>query len=140
MGIRANTGLAEIEVNDKGDKIYFYVSDNNFLKRLADFFEWFFSAKEEIDKFETQSKEINNVKDFKSLVTAQEGLSVQTIEKLDELFGNDTSKKIFGEVSPTYICVTDIIIQLSDEIERIAKEHNQSFTNRYSRRRKGAKS
>lgn len=138
MGIRANTGMVDIDVNDNGDKISFSISDNEFLKKLSDFFEWFFGAKEEIEKF--SEKEISDPEDFKLAVSAQEGLSKQTMTKLDELFGDETSKKIFGAISPTFVCVVDVVIQLSEEIERISKEHNQYFASRYSRNRKGARS
>lgn len=141
MGIRANTGTVDIEVNDNGDKISFSISDNNFLKQLSDFFEWFFGAKEKIEKFESKKEnDANELEDLKSLVVAQEELSREVMAKLDELFGEDTCKKIFGEISPTFVCVVDVILQLADEIERIAKEHNQYFASRYSRNRKGARS
>lgn len=138
MGIRANTGTVDIEVNDNGDKISFSISDNDFLKRISSFFEWFFGVKEKIEEF--SEKEISDPENFKLAVSAQEGFSKQTMTKLDELFGDKTSKKIFGAISPTFVCVVDVIIQLSEEIERIAKEHNQYFANRYSRNRKGARS
>ena len=141
MGIRANTGLVDIEVNDNGDKISFSISDNDFLKQLSDFFEWFFETKEEIEKFESKKEsESSEFKDFKLLISAQEGLSKQAMGNLDDLFGDGTSKKIFGAISPTFVCVVDVIIQLSEEIERITKEHNQYFASRYSRSRKGARS
>ncbi len=141
MGIRANTGTVDIEVNDNGDKISFSISDNDFLKQLSDFFEWFFGAKEEVKKLESKKEsEQNEFNEFKSLVAAQEELSGRTMAELDELFGENTCKKIFGEISPTFVCVVDIVMQLSEEIERIAKEHNQYFANRYSRNRKGARS
>lgn len=143
MGIRANTGTVNIEVNDNGDKISFSISDNDFLKRLSAFFEWFFGTKEEIEKNEAQPKEKgepDGIEDFNLLLAAQQGLSNQTLDQLDELFGDGTSKKIFGKISPTFVCVVDVILQLADEIERMTKEHNQYFTNRYSRSRKGANS
>lgn len=141
MGIRANTGSVDIDVNDNGDKISFSISDNNFLKQLSDFFEWFFGAKEEVEKLESKKEsDQNEFNEFKSLVAAQEELSKQTMEKIDVLFGEGTCKKIFGAISPTFVCVVDIVMQLSEEIERIAKEHNQYFASRYSRNRKGARS
>lgn len=141
MGIRANTGTVDIDVNDNGDKISFCISDNEFLKKLSAFFEWFFSSKEEIEKLEMKEESgANEFKEFNLLVSAQEGLSKQAMEKLDEFFGDGTSKKIFGDISPTFVCVVDVIFQLSEEIEIIANEHNKSFENRYSKRRKGAKS
>lgn len=141
MGIRANTGSVDIDVNDNGDKISFFISDNEFLKKLSAFFEWFFSSKEEIEKLKMKEEsKSNKFKEFNLLISAQEGLSKQAIEKLDEFFGEGTSKKIFGYTSPTFLCVADVIFQLAEEIERIAKEHNKIFGNRYSRRRKGAKS
>lgn len=138
MGIRANTGSVDIDVNENGDKISFFISDNEFLKKLSSFFEWFFSTKDEIEKLKI--KEESNLNKFNLLVSAQEGLSKQAMKKLDGFFGDGTSKKIFGDISPTFLCVVDVIFQLAEEIERIAEEHNQSFQNRYSRRRKGAKS
>lgn len=143
MGIRANKGLAEIDVNGNGDKISFFVSDNEFLKRLSDFFDWFYASKEEIEKIEAHVNEAvksSKPEDLKTLVLMQEKLSAQTQEKLDIFFGDGTSKKIFGEISPTFACVEDVVFQLFEEIERILNEHNQHFVNRYSKKRKGAKS
>lgn len=138
MRIRANTGTVDIEVNDSGDKISFSMSDNNFIKRISCFFEWFFGAQKDIEKF--SGKEINELKEFNQLVSEQECLSNQAMAKLDELFGDGTSKKIFGEFSPTFDCVADAIFQLFEEIEKIREKYNQDLSSRYSRNRKGARS
>lgn len=150
MAIRANTGLANIEVNDHGDSITFTVSDNDFLKRLSGFFEWFFSTKEEIENLSSKvnkkesdptDKDISSsdFEEFNKILSTQERLSTNTQDKLDELFGPGTSKKIFGDISPSYVCVVDVIGQLVDEIERITKEHNQRLDKKYNRNRKGAR-
>lgn len=138
MGIRANTGTVDIDVNDNGDKISFSLSDNDFMKRISVFFEWFFGAQKEIENF--SKKEISDIEDFNLLVNAQEDLSKQAMAQLDVLFGDETSKKIFGEISPTFDCVADAIFQLFQEIEEIRKKHNQSLMARYNNNRKGARS
>lgn len=137
MGIRAKTGSAEIEVNDNGEKISFYLSDNEFIKKFFDFVDWFSKTCEEIEKVK-RSKDFNE--DFSGVFEAQKNLSDTALEKLEEMFGDGTCKKIFGIASPTYICVADAIAQLSEEVERLGNEYNKEFMNRYNRRRKGAKS
>lgn len=140
MGIRANTGLAEIEVNDNGDIISFAVSDNDFLKKFFDFVEWFSKAGEEIEKIKNAADEKeDDFEKLKSTLEQQRNLSNQGLEKLEEMFGEGTCRKIFGDVSPSFICVSDIIAQLSDEVSNIVEKHNKYFMDKYSSKRKGAR-
>lgn len=143
MGIRANTGNVTIDVNDNGDTISFSISDNKFLAAFSDFSQWFFDNQNEISKLDKEIKQTpedkNGIEKFNLLLAAQEGLSKQVLAKLDELFGNDTSEKIFGDISPVFVCVVDVVYQLVEEIDRIMSEHNQHLSSRYNRNRKGAR-
>lgn len=131
MAIRANAGTASIEVNDSGEAISFYLADNEFIKNFFDFIDWFQGSGKEIH---TSGKEPLVI--FED----QKKLSDTALEKLENMFGDGTCKKIFGEISPTYICVVDVIAQLAEEIERLVGEYNKDFTGKYSRNRKGARS
>lgn len=140
MGIRANTGLAKIDVNDNGDTISFAVSDNDFLKKFFDFIDWFSKTGKELEKIKATAEE--NEDDFKKLKSAieqQQELSEKGLAMLEEMFGKGTCDKIFEGVSPSFACVSDVIAQLSDEVSNIAEKHNKYFTDKYNKNRKGAR-
>ena len=145
MAIRANTGLAEIEVNDNGDKIQFSISDNAFLAGFSDFTKWFLESKDKIDKLRGQSGAADaddiakSLSNFESVFSAQEELSRQTLDKLEDMFGEGTCEKIFGDISPTFVCVADVVLQLMEEISEITKKDTLFYGSKYSRNRKGAR-
>lgn len=136
MGIKANTGLATIEVNEKGDKISFFLSDNEFIKKFFDFVEWFQKSCEEI----SQTNKSYTEDDFLAIFNKQKELSDTAIEMLEKIFGEGTCEKIFGQMSPVYICVVDVVAQLSEEVSKLVEAHNNDFVGKYSRDRKGARS
>lgn len=147
MAIRANTGLTEIEVNDNGDKIQFSISDNVFLAGFSDFTKWFLESKDKVDKLRGQSGGVAETDDiekslsnFESVFSAQEELSKQTLDKLEDMFGEGTCEKIFGDISPTFVCVADVVFQLMAEISEITKKDTLFYESKYSRNRKGARS
>lgn len=145
MGIRANTGLKTIEVNDNGDTISLSIADNNFLAAFSDFTKWLFDSDEKIKKMageynEAAEEDKNNLKAFDKLLAEQKDLSEQALSKLESLFGEGACKKIFGEISPNLECVIDIVVQIMKEIKRFSSERNQYIAGRYSRSRKGADS
>lgn len=134
MGIRANTGLANIEVNDSGEMITFYLTDNDFIKKFFDFVDWFRESGEKISGSEASDK------DLVSIYEQQKNLSDTALDKLEDMFGEGTCKKIFGQMSPIYVCVVDVIAQIAEEVSRLVGEYNKDFVGKYSRGRKGARS
>lgn len=139
MGIRANTGIATIDVNENGDTITFSLADNDFIKKFFDFIEWFQKTGEEITESEkTAEKDLEQ--SFLSVFKKQKELSDEALNTLEDMFGSGTCKKIFGEISPTYVCVVDIIAQLSEETRKLVEKHNNDIFTKYNRNRKGARS
>lgn len=146
MAIKANTGSASIIVNEKGDTIDFFISDNDFLMRFADFAQWFWEVKDKSDDEDNEGSDgaddfLGVIAKFKSKVTEQKDLTKQVMDRLEEMFGEGTCTKMFGSlVSPTFRCVTDAAAQLIAEIMEISNKDNQYYDKKYNLNRKGAKS
>lgn len=70
----------------------------------------------------------------------REKISKEACEKIDNIFGVEASRKIFGGIVPDMFAITDFFEQITPLIEKYAKERNQTINEKYSKNRKGAKS
>lgn len=134
-GIRVNTGVKRIEVNDDGDYITINLNDNSFLDRFFSMYENIMkmadesSAKEAAirekykDAAETEngSEKIQDglLKDVFSLY--KEGGKAMMAE-VDGLFGPGTCKKVFGDITPSFELQLDFFDQLIPYLQEFAKE------------------
>lgn len=147
--LRIDNGLKKIEVNDAGEYIEFSVTDNNFFKTFSDLLQWFEEQenRQEIKEMEEQRKNVvsENGEDINytalnNVLDIREKISKEACEKIDAIFGVDTSRKIFGGIVPDMFLIADFFEKIAPFIEKYAKERNQTISKKYSKNRKGAKS
>lgn len=129
--INAIKGGTEVQVNDKGDTIVCNFGSQEF---YADFTEL-----------------IDNLEKVKKYVAAEEFMRKPEIEQLrimigktneimsdiDRVFGERTCKKVFGEITPSPILITDFFDQIIPIARRYANGRNKELWEKYSRERKG---
>lgn len=137
-GIRVNSGIKKIEVNDNGDYITLSLSDNAFLER-------FFSLYENIQKMAEESaaagKEINDKgmtdnSSLREVFRLYDEAGEKMRSELDGLFGEGTCKKVFGDITPGLELYLDFFEQLTPYLQEFAQEKRQRLS-KYSPQRTG---
>ncbi|EOT29499.1 hypothetical protein C805_00083 [Eubacterium sp. 14-2] len=147
--LRVDNGIRKIEVNDNGDCIEFSVSDGGFFKGFSELLQWFDDQKtqQEIKEAEEQGNEVVsydgkeiNYETLRNVVIIRENLSKEVCKKIDNIFGDFASEKIFGKIIPDMFSIAEFFEKISPFIEKYAKERNQTISKKYNKNRKGAKS
>ncbi|MCI8714317.1 MAG: hypothetical protein HFF66_00780 [Oscillospiraceae bacterium] len=140
-GIRVNTGIKRIEVNDNGDYITLSLDDNAFLERFFALYENSQKLAEEAagkenairQKYEDSGDQNTFLRETFSMYAE---VSAAMMAEVDGLFGNGTCKKVFGGITPGFELYMDFFEQLRPYLEEFAKEKNQRMS-RYSAARTG---
>lgn len=140
-GIRVNTGVKRIEVNDNGDYITLSLNDNDFLSRFFALYENVqrmadeSSAKEAAikEKYERSGDKAGLMKESFALYS---GFGQDMMSEIDGLFGDGTCKKVFGDITPTFDLYLDFFEQLTPYLNEFAKEKAQRMS-KYSASRTG---
>lgn len=140
-GIRVNTGVKRIEVNDSGDFITMSLNDNDFLSR-------FFSLYENVQKMaeESSAREREIQERYKEsedrIGRAKASYDLYTkcgkdmMGEVDALFGDGTCKKVFGDITPTFDLYIEFFEQLTPYLQEFAQEKSQRMS-KYSAARTG---
>ena len=147
--LRIDNGTKKIEVNDAGEYIEFSVVDSGFFRAFFGLLQWFDEQenRKEIKEMEEQSDKVIsddgskiNYNAANSVIDTHDKISQEACEKIDNIFGDEASRKIFGSVIPDMYMIADFFEQITPLIEKYSKERNQTINKKYSRNRKGAKS
>lgn len=138
--IRVDTGAKRIEVNDAGECITLNFADQSLPTRffaMADDFQ----AKEPEYRAKAEALDANTeLSDYERMrATAQINLEFHTYfrERIDELFGADTCRKVFGDIVPGVELYGDFLTQITPYFEKYGKERAKRLQQKYSPARKG---
>lgn len=147
--LRIDNGLRKIEVNDDGEYIEFSVVNNGFFRAFSGLIQWFDGQERQQDMKDMEEQqekvvsESGNGIDYEALnsvLNIREKISKEACDKIDNIFGAEASRKIFGGIVPDMFSIADFFEQIAPIIEKYAKERNQTINKKYSKSRKGAKS
>lgn len=147
--LRIDNGLKKIEVNDAGECIEFSVISNDFFRAFFDMLQWFEAQEsrkemkeleESTEKVVSDDEKTINYNAANNVLDIREKISREACEKIDGIFGAETSRKVFGGIIPDMYMVADFFEQITPLIEKYAKDHNQTINKKYNKSRKGAKS
>lgn len=140
-GIRVNTGVKRIEVNDNGDFITMSLNDNDFLSRFFSLYENVQKMAEESSAREREIQEqYKGSEDKLGLAKASYDLYTQCgkdmMGEVDALFGDGTCNKVFGDITPTFDLYIEFFEQLTPYLQEFAREKIQRMS-KYSAARTG---
>ena len=147
--LRVDNGLKKINVNDKGEYIEFSVVSNDFFRAFSNLLQWFDGQenRQDIKEMEKQQEDVVsengeeiNYEALNNILDIREKISKEACEKINAIFGNEASRKVFGSITPDMYMVADFFEQITPLIEKYAKERNQTINKKYNKNRKGAKS
>lgn len=131
--IRVTTGI-EVEVNNHGDTITINAEDQNFSEQFYTLLDSMNKVQEYVntDGF----KRLDERKQLGEMISKTKGI----MQEIDNLFGVDTCKKVFGNIVPSPYVLALFFDQLVPLVNRYANERQQKIAQMYSRNRKGGRS
>lgn len=131
--IRVNKGIV-IEVNDAVDTITINTEDQSLVDKFYGMMERLQEIKEEMEAPEMEKKGEREI--LKIMIERTK----EIMKEIDNIFGEDSCKKIFGDIVPSAYLIVEFFDQMTPIVEKHMKERRKEIENRYSRRRKGARS
>lgn len=148
--LRIDSGLKRVEVNDKGEFIEFSVTDNGFLRKLAGLLRWFGGQDEGIGELQKYQEDIfagdggdMNFEALNKALDTRDRIIKEACGRIDDVFGAEACRKIFGGIMPDFWAISDFLGQISPLIEKFTRERTAvsgGIAQKYSRDRKGARS
>lgn len=131
--IRVNSGIV-VEVNDNGDTITVNAEDQGFIDK-------FFGLNENLEKItaEIQTEELKKKSEREQLHYMIDKTK-EIMEGIDQLFGEDACRKVFGEIIPNPYLIADFFEQLTPIAEQYMNERQKIISAKYSNKRKGSRS
>ena len=131
--IRVNSGIV-IEVNDKGDTITLNAEDQNFIDRFMEL-----NEKLEASVKRMRNPELQGKNDREQLHVLMDNTK-EIMDGIDELFGENACKKIFGDIIPNPYLIADLFEQLTPIAKQYMGERKKKIAEKYSGNRKGSRS
>lgn len=147
--LRIDNGTKKIDVNDAGEYIEFSIVNNDFFRAFFDLLRWFDDQenRKEIKEIDEQSDKVAsedgteiNYDAANNVLDLRDKISKEACEKVDNIFGDEASRKIFGGVAPDMYMIADFFEKISPFIEKYQKDRSNTINKKYSKGRKGAKS
>lgn len=147
--LRIDNGTKKIDVNDAGEYIEFSIVNNDFFRAFFDLLRWFDDQenRKEIKEIDEQSDKVAsedgteiNYDAANNVLDLRDKISKEACEKIDNIFGDEASRKIFGGVVPDMYMIADFFEKISPFIEKYQKDRSNTINKKYSKGRKGAKS
>jgi len=148
--IKVDNGIRKIGVNDNGDYIEISVNDRGLHSRFAEMMDWFDKQQEiiankgkELTKKHGSSPLISEDEEGEVKINTSAIVDVTNVEtdhykecceKIDEVFGEGTCKKVFGDVIPDDVLIVEFFEQITPVLQKLAEERGEKIGNRYTRR------
>lgn len=134
-----NKDIVKIEVNDNGEFIELNFADMSFPSKFYALLDYFEAGRK---SWQDEANKIEKVKDTSERTKAQaifiEGIHNGLVIKIDNCFGTDTCRKVFGSITPNLDMVHQFIEAITpffkDFAERRIRENNKYGTQRVNRR------
>lgn len=129
--IRVNRGIT-VEVNDDGETILLDVNNQTFMERYNHLLKEVENVKDSID----ENKEVTRDEYIEIVIQTSKKL----VKAIDECFGEDTCKKVFGkDVLPDAFSILDFLEQINPLVEKYVTEREHHINEKYAKRTGGKK-
>lgn len=126
--IRIDNGTKRIEVNDNGDFIELPLGDKSFPDRFFNF------ANKVIGRYEEVSKSIDLMEAEEQRKKMLE-IAQANMKDVDELFGDGTCNKVFGNIIPDDYMIMELFEQLTPYIQKYGKQRREEIQKKYAPKR-----
>lgn len=134
LNLRKN-GEIKIEVNDDGEYIAINLADQSFVKR---FYDMFMNIKKKYEEAQEKNEAIAD-NDVVGQLDFKIEVSKSVMLEIDNLFGEGTCKKVFGDIVPDMFAIKEFFEAITPIIQKFGNERNQRIAKKYSAGRRGAR-
>lgn len=136
--IKVDNGTRRIGVNDDGDYIELSLADVTLFDRFASVIEWFEKKQAELTAYDVDfkarhSNDDDNTAAVMETVHKRAEVFSECCQKLDEVFGKDCCRKVFGDIIPDEGPIMDFLDQMSPIMARMAQERGEKLRAKYHR-------
>lgn len=135
-----DNGNKKIQVNEDGDYIVLPMGDNAFPKRLIDFTQKMKDVYNELIEKEKEFKrnglDETNISDISEISDARAEIYTRIGTFFDEIFGNDSCRKVFGNLAPAQDIMISFLEQIKPLVERFADERRATIEKKYQPKRR----
>lgn len=132
QSIRVSRGI-EIEVNDNGETIVVNVEDQNFTER-------FYRLMKSLDEISTEmDSDMVKGADMQAQAKILIERTKDLMEKIDELFGKECCRKVFGDIIPSPVLLAEFFEQITPITKAYTEARQKEIEKKYSKNRKGAR-
>lgn len=133
LKLRIDTGVRKIEVNDNGDYIMLQVADQSIPAKLKKFVK---TATDKLNKL-SELTESENETDTEEAVDLAYELDVFAKASIDDIFGDGTCKKVFGDIVPPIEMYIEFIEAITPYFQEYALNRAKKLS-KYSPNRMGS--
>lgn len=125
MGIRVNTGVVKVDVNDDGEYITLNFGDHDFANKFYGLQDKVQAMSAQMSTEEAEAREKykdNPSEQNKAVADVSLKFHKQLKGDIDAVFGEDTCRKVFGDIVPWAYMYKDFFDQLAPYFEQFAKD------------------
>lgn len=122
----------EVQVNDQGDTIICNFGSQEFYADFTDLVENLEKIKSYVAGEEFKKK---SERDQLRIMIDK---THEIMRDIDQVFGEQTCKKVFGDITPNPILITDFFDQIIPIAQKYANGRNKELLEKYSRERNGS--
>lgn len=126
--LRIDNGTKKIEVNDKGEFIELPLGDQSFPDRFFDF------ANKIIGRYEGISGSIDLLEAEEQRKKMLE-VARENMKDVDELLGEGTCRKVFGDIVPDDYMVMELFEKLTPFIQKFGENRRKEIQKKYAPKR-----
>lgn len=128
--IRISSGIKRIEVNDDGECICINVSDQSFIPRITSIYKNLAARSSEYEEEEKRISEMDAntqeaiLKKLDMAAKHSECVHRDIMREIDDAFGDEVCRKVFGDVVPSVDMVCEFFEALAPYLQKYMKERN----------------
>ncbi len=124
--IRVKTGI-EVEVNDAGECIIIPVEDAVFVQKMQEMSNKLVAVR---NRYAQRMQGKSQSESIKIIMDA----SKEIMTEIDDLFGEDSCRKIFGDTIPSIFAIGEFMNQIIPIAERYAEDRMKRMNEKYGKR------
>lgn len=121
----------EVKVNDQGETITLNVEDQQFTEKFYGLLDRMDQAKQHMES--EAVKTMSEHEQLKESIEMTKGI----LRHMDEIFGPNTCRKVFGNIVPNMYLIADFFYQIKPIVDKYMGKRRNEISARYNSGRKG---
>lgn len=131
----SSKNIVKVEVNDDGEHIAINLGDVDFPRRFEKLYRGLQEKMAEIQKDVARI----DAMDAREQTEFMYNTHKEIMSGIDNLFGQDTCRKVFGDIVPDMALICEFFEQITPILKKYGKIRNSAIAGKYNPGRKGAR-